>query len=134
MMPERPFFKLNPRALLLSMVLLGALVAIALWVRDGFVRPFLGDLLVVVWLHALARSVLGLSPTLTALGALLLAYAVEFAQYFGLIHILGLEHHRAARVILGATFDPLDLVAYTLGWGVVMAAEWWLARRPGTRP
>ena len=49
-------------------------------------------------------------PGWTAAGALALAYLVELGQWFGLVDALGLGGSRVARVVLGATFDPLDLL------------------------
>ena len=103
------------KSLLISVLLLLVLTYIALYVRDQFVRPFLGDVLVVIWLYYSLKSVLNVSVNRLALGVLFIAYAVELAQYFNVIAWLGLEHIKAVRIIFGATFDPLDLLAYTLG-------------------
>lgn len=108
-------FRLCGKSLITSVVLFLILVYIALYVRDQFVRPFLGDVLVVVWMYYTLKSVLNISATRLAAGVLLIAYAVEFAQYANVLSWLGMEHIRAVRIIFGATFDPLDLLAYTLG-------------------
>lgn len=116
-------FKLRPRYFLASLALLGVLVFIALFVRDQFVRPFLGDVLAVIWLYLTARALLDRSPALLATAVLLCAVALEVAQYVGVLTMLDLQHSRLARVILGATFDPLDLLAYVTGWGLILALE-----------
>ena len=116
-------FKLRPRFLLASMALLLVLIFIALFVRDQFVRPFLGDVLAVIWLHLTARSFIDRSPRLLATLVLLVAIALELGQYADLIHLLGLEGSRAARILLGATFDPLDLFAYFTGWVLILLGE-----------
>ena len=106
---------------------------IAAFVRDGFVRPFLGDVLAVVWLHLLGRAVFLRAPGWTAAGALAVAYLVELGQWFGLVDVLGLGGSRVARVVLGATFDPLDLLAYTLGAASAWAGEAAVRRRAVAR-
>ncbi|MCM0147194.1 DUF2809 domain-containing protein [Photobacterium galatheae] len=105
------------------MLLLVVLVLIALFVRDSFVRPFLGDVLVVVWLYACVTSVIRCQPWVASLSVLAFAYAVELAQYIQVLHWLGWENHTALRIILGATFDWLDILAYTIGCGLCLVAE-----------
>ena len=51
-------------------------VLIALYVRDGFVRPYLGDVLVVILLHCLVRTLFPTGVQLLPLYLFLLAAAV----------------------------------------------------------
>lgn len=108
--------------------LLATEVCIALFVHDRFVRPYVGDVLVIPLIACLLRVVLPEKvralPVLTALfGA-----AVEGLQAFGLPELLGLEDSTAARIILGSTFDPADIVCYCVGGALMLFAEW-LVRR-----
>jgi len=52
----RNVVQFNVKYCMLSLVLLAVLVLITGFVHDQFVRPFLGDALVVVWLYALLRT------------------------------------------------------------------------------
>jgi len=45
----------------------------------------------------------------------LFAYLIELGQYFDLVSILKLENYTIARIVIGSTFDVLDLLAYTIG-------------------
>ncbi|TXR51893.1 DUF2809 domain-containing protein [Reinekea thalattae] len=108
-------FHFNARAFVISVLLFAALVVIAVYVTDDIVRPFLGDVLVVVWLYFVMRSVLNYSKNIIISGVLIFAYAVEFAQYFQLLSWLGLDHIYWLRIVLGATFDIKDLLAYSVG-------------------
>lgn len=105
--------------------LLAVEVCIALFVHDSFVRPYLGDVLVIVLLYCLGRGPLGfrgrwLVPAVTALGAM-----AECLQYFRLADRLGLGERSVLRVILGSTFDWADLLCYAAG-GLLLAG-WDLA-------
>ncbi len=111
--------RFNLPSFLISLLLLAILVFIALYVRDGFVRPFLGDVLVVIWLFYFLRSFLRPSDNVLILITLLIAYCIEIAQYFKILTWLGLEHIAALRIVFGATFDFYDLLAYTLGAGAL---------------
>ena len=98
--------------LLAFFLLLIVEICIALFVRDNFVRPYVGDVLVTVLLCCLCRAVLPrLAP---ALPVFLFAAAVEGLQALQLTKILGLEG-TALGIILGATFDWKDILCYGLG-------------------
>lgn len=97
-------------------------VLIALFVRDGFVRPFLGDVLVVLLLYCLVRTIWRRVPRLLPLWLFLFAAMVEVSQALHLVQRLGLENYPLLRTVLGSTFDPLDLVCY--GAGAVLLFVW----------
>lgn len=101
------------------MLLLAILVFIAVFVRDQFVRPFLGDVLVVIWLFYFLKAFLKVSNNKLACGVLVFAYLVEIAQYFKVITWLGLGHVQWLRIVFGATFDTYDLLAYTVGFALI---------------
>ena len=103
-----------------AIVLFVALVLIALYVRDGVIRPLGGDFLVVMFLYFAARAALGLSRIATGVLVFVFAAAVEVSQGLGLVERLGLEGNQLAVTVLGATFDPIDIVAY--GLGTILAA------------
>ncbi|WP_258188604.1 ribosomal maturation YjgA family protein [Enterovibrio norvegicus] len=109
----------NGKYFLASMALLAVLIGIALFVKDSFVRPFLGDELVVVWMYAFLAAFLLVLPLMLSLFVLVFAYCVEIGQYFRLVEVVGLQNNKLASIVIGSTFDWLDLLAYTLGWGVI---------------
>ena len=90
-------------------------VLIALFVRDKIIRPFLGDVLVVVLLYFSFRTILKARARSVAIGVLLFAVVIEVSQFLNLAEGLGLEKNSAAEIILGSTFDWLDILAYVVG-------------------
>lgn len=101
-------------------LLLALEIGIALFVRDDFVRPYVGDLLVTVLLCCLSRAVFPrFSP---ALPVFALAAAVEGLQWLGLTRRLGLDG-TVLGIILGATFDWADICCYGLGCLLFWAVE-----------
>ena len=98
-------------------------VLIALFVRDQLIRPFIGDVLVVMLIFFLLKSFLTVSPKRLLVGTLAFAWTVEFAQYFNFVSLLGLENFKIAQIILGSTFDRLDLLAYTLGAAIIASSN-----------
>ncbi|WP_124980077.1 ribosomal maturation YjgA family protein [Nonlabens xiamenensis] len=97
--------------------------AIALYVTDGFVRPFLGDFLVVWLVYALLMLITPWRPIFTAGLSLFIAFVVEFGQYVGMIQFLGLQDQVWARCILGTSFSVWDLLMYTLGCVGILILE-----------
>lgn len=100
---------------LLAALLFGVELGIALWVHDTLIRPFIGDVLVVMFLFCLLRIVIQINNQYLILGVLIFSYAVEIGQYFQLAQWLGLAQYPIARIVIGSTFDGMDLLAYTLG-------------------
>jgi len=103
-------------------------VLIALFVRDRFIRPYGGDVLVTVLLCLLARAVLLRKIKCIPLWVFLFSVAVEVGQYFDLVTLLGLENSRFFTVLLGTTFSWADLVCYGAGCMLFAAAEWAVER------
>jgi len=108
---------------LLALLLLCIEIFIAVFVHDRFIRPYVGDFLVVILIYCFIRAFLNTSVTTTALFALLFAYTVETAQYFNLANLMGLQDHRIAQIIIGNSFEWMDILAYTLGFLLILIIE-----------
>ena len=79
-------------------------VLIALYVRDRFIRPYVGDMLVVVLVYSFVRIFLPTGIPRMPFYVFLFACFVEVLQYFRLVETLGVTN-RVARIVLGSTFD-----------------------------
>jgi len=99
----------------LSIALFAVLVFVAVWVKDSFIRPTLGDVLVVIWLYHVFATLLNVPARLLATVVVVIAYLVELAQLFNIVDLLGIPVTSPLRIIFGATFDWLDIMAYTVG-------------------
>jgi hypothetical protein len=98
-------------------------VIIARYVNDSFVRPYAGDILAVILIYCAMMAVTNLSPKVAIISTLTFAFCVEIAQYFNVISLLGLEHIKLARIVIGTSFSWLDLVCYVVGIGIVWLIE-----------
>ncbi len=114
-------FKMN--YLTAALVIFIVEVLIALYVHDDFVRPWGGDVLVVVLLYCFVRGVTRLNVLPAALAVLVFACFIETLQYLQIVSVFGLEDNAVARTIIGTTFSWSDIVAYTLGIVLVVGAE-----------
>ena len=111
------------RYFLMFIVLLITEVLIALFVHDTIIRPYLGDLFVVILIYCFVKSFVSTPVTKTALCVLAFAFTIELLQYFNIVHQLGLQHSKAARMIIGTTFSWKDLFAYTGGFVLIVLSE-----------
>ncbi len=97
-------------------------VLIALFVRDAFVRPYGGDILVTVLLCCLVRA---LSPkTVPHLPVLVFAFAVsvELLQAAGIASLIP-AGWTVVRIAVGGVFSWMDLFCYALGLGLFFLCE-----------
>lgn len=121
--------RFNKTYFLLTVVLFITEILIALYVHDAIIRPYIGDLLVVILLYCFVKTFFNTGPFKTAVGVLLFAYLVEFSQYLNLVKHLGLQRSRLANIVMGNSFEWIDMIAYTIGAAIVVAAEYYLQRR-----
>ena len=97
-----------------AVLILAAEIYIAICVKGGFVRHYAGDILAVILLYALARAAFAAPPLNLPLKIFAFAAALELAQYFGAVQILGIEN-KILKVMIGGTFDLADLLCYAAG-------------------
>jgi hypothetical protein len=113
----------NRTYFLFAVILFVVEVLIALFIHDNFVRPYLGDYLVVILIYCSVKSVMRASPLKVAIGTLLFAFLIEFLQYLNILKLLGWQDSSLAKVVMGNSFAWHDILAYTLGVVSVLMIE-----------
>lgn len=108
---------------LLFTVLLAVETLIALYVHDDFIRPYIGDLLVVILIYGFVRMFIPVGCRLLFFYVFLFAAGVEVLQFFRLAERLGFSGNRAAQIIMGSVFDWKDILCYGIGCGLVGMTE-----------
>ena len=98
-------------------------VTIALFVRDRFVRPYLGDVLAVILVYTALRAAFNVGTVAAAAIAFLIAAMIELGQLLRLLDLLGLGNNRIARTVLGYGFEWRDFLAYAAGALIALAVE-----------
>lgn len=83
--------------------------------HTGFIRPFLGDYLVVILLYHLVKSARDIPPLKMAFSVFVFACLVETAQYFRLADVLGFPRGSVMSIIIGTSFSWADILMYFLG-------------------
>ena len=111
------------------LILLIVEVLIALYVHDTFIRPYIGDILVVAVIYSFIRFFIPDRVKFMPLYVFIFAAFVEVLQYFKLVSVLGLEGNTFARIIIGSTFDIKDIICYGIGAIVIFIIEEIYARK-----
>lgn len=95
-------------------VLFAVEIIIGLYVHDQFVRPYIGDMIVVVLLWALVRMIIPFRAVWLSGAIYVFAVLVELSQMIPLVDFLEIEN-RLIRVLMGTSFAVGDLFAYAAG-------------------
>lgn len=113
-----------------SAVLLGIEILIGMYAH-GWVRSYLGDVLVVILLYTLARTALPEKPRFGALlpsAILAFSFFVEFLQLWGFCDKFGITN-RFLRIIIGTGFSWVDILSYVIGILPCFICEYLLKRK-----
>ena len=101
--------------LIATLILLTIEVLIALYVHDDFIRPFVGDAIVVIVIYTLVRIFIPEKGRLLPLYIFVFAVAVELLQGIHIVNILGVADNEFLRILIGDSFDIRDILCYGVG-------------------
>lgn len=97
----------------LSIILFLIELFIALFVHDRFIRPYFGDVLVVILVYSAVRVIFPEKPRLLPIYVFIFAVLVEVSQYLDLAELLG--GGVILSTIIGTSFSWLDILCYFVG-------------------
>ena len=98
-----------------TIILLITEVLIALYVHDDFIRPYVGDAIVVIVIYTFVRTLIPEKCRLLPLFIFIFAVAVEILQGIHIVNILGVANNRFLRTLIGTSFDIKDILCYSVG-------------------
>ena len=113
-------------------------VYIALFVRDDFIRPYFGDVLVTVLLCCFARAFFPLADNYSIktkavwavpVSIFLFSVFIEFCQYFNYVERLGLGNIEFFRIVMGTGFALKDIWCYASGCIAFFVIEYFVRRK-----
>ncbi len=108
---------------LITIALLTIEVLIALFVHDSFIRPYVGDVLVVMVLYTFIRIFIPEKVKFLPSYILCFAVLVEVLQYFRIVEVLGLSDNRFFSVLMGSVFDIKDIICYAVGCLLIVVGQ-----------
>lgn len=112
---------------LIFFALLMVEVLIALFVHDDFIRPYVGDMLVVAVVYFFLRILIPEKYAWLPAAVFVFAVSVEALQYFRLTELLNITNP-ILKVALGSVYDTKDIVCYGIGC-IFLAGYEWINRR-----
>jgi Protein of unknown function (DUF2809) len=122
-------FTFNKKYLFMAILLFFIEVFIALFVRDKFIRPYFGDVLVVILIYCFVKSFFDTPALKVAIGVLVFSFIIEFMQYLDIVERLGLQNSVIANTLVGNYFAWKDMMAYVAGFLVVLLVENFLVKK-----
>lgn len=114
---------------IISLLLLGIEVLIGLYAH-GWVRSYLGDVLVVILIYTIIRTIAPYKIRrwyILPAAILIFSFMVEFLQLWGFCDRLGITN-QFLRIIIGTGFSWIDILCYCVGIIPCFIAEFLLAR------
>ena len=105
----------------LFLILLLIEIFIGLFIHDNFIRPYVGDVLVVLVMYYFVKA---LKPNCKCLPiyVFLIALFTEILQYFKIVEVLNIKN-KVISIILGSTADVWDIVCYMAGTIILLCIE-----------
>lgn len=104
-------------------------VIIALYVHDNFIRPYVGDILVVIVIYTFIRIIIPEKYKLIPLLIFIFATGVELLQLANIVEILGVEDNKFLKILIGSVFDIKDIMCYAVGCVILCMYEWVKVRK-----
>ncbi|MGL4772602.1 MAG: DUF2809 domain-containing protein [Clostridium sp.] len=115
--------KINFKYLVSFVVIFFIEVLIALYINDDFIRPYVGDTLVIVLMYTFVRAIIKKKIKYLPIYLFGFATLVEVLQYLNIVEVLGLQNNRILAVAIGSTFDLKDVFCYLIGAIILMFWE-----------
>ncbi len=108
----------------IAFVLLVAIeVLIALFVRDRFIRPYGGDVIVIGVLYCFVRIFFPKKLRLLPLYLFAFSICVEIGQAIDYVSLLGLSDSRFFSILMGSSFSWIDILCYLAGAAICFALQ-----------
>ena len=125
---QQNIFRFHENSFLIAVIVFIVEVLIALYITDNFVRPYVGDVLVVILIYYFVKAFFRISVWPLAIGTLLFSYLIETLQYFQFVKLIGLGDNQFANIVIGNSFAWEDMIAYTVGIAFVVLIETYIAK------
>ena len=98
----------------IGVIILAIEIYIAIFIKGGFIRHYIGDVLATAMLYAFGRAIFRASPINLAIVVFVISLFIEALQYLKILEILGVKSS-TLRIIFGGTFDWTDIICYLVG-------------------
>ena len=97
-----------------GVIILAIEIYIAIFIKGGFIRHYIGDVLATAMLYAFGRAIFRVAPINLAIFVFAISLFIEALQYLKILEILAVKSS-ILRIIFGGTFDWTDIICYLAG-------------------
>ncbi|MEI7977235.1 MAG: DUF2809 domain-containing protein [Bacteroidota bacterium] len=119
----RKYLIFNKNYFIVTFILFIIELLIAFYLHDKIIRPYIGDLLVVILIYTFVKSFLKIGVNKLAFYVLIFAFVIEWLQYINFITLIGLQNNQLAKIVFGNSFEWIDIAAYIGGIAIVLLVE-----------
>ena len=98
----------------IGIIILAIEIYIAVFIKGGFIRHYIGDVLATAMLYAFGRAIFRVAPINLAIFVFAISLFIEALQYLKILEILAVKSS-ILRIIFGGTFDWTDIICYLAG-------------------
>ena len=85
-----------------------------LYVRDRYIRPYLGDILVIPLIYSFLNIFIQNNYKNLIFKVVIFAIFIEIFQYFKLVEVLRIKN-KILKIVIGTTYDLNDIYCYIVG-------------------
>ena len=107
--------KINIKYIFSFIILFMLETFIALFVHDTIIRPYIGDILVIILMYTFIKGFIQKPLKFLPIYLFVFASAVEVVQYYRVVDLLHLENNKIISTIIGTSFDIKDILCYLVG-------------------
>ena len=109
-------FSQNKRVVwsVIGIIILAMEIYIAIFIKGGFIRHYIGDVLATAMLYAFGRAIFRVAPINLAIFVFVVSLFIEALQYLKILEILDVKSS-ILRIIFGGIFDWTDIICYLAG-------------------
>ena len=100
--------------LAIGVIILVIEIYIAIFIKGGFIRHYIGDVLATAMLYAFGRAIFRVAPINLAIFVFVISLFIEALQYLKILEILSVKSS-ILRIIFCGTFDWTDIICYFAG-------------------
>ena len=115
--------KINIKYLLAFIIIFLIEVIIALFINDKIIRPYIGDILVMLLMYTFIKIFVNKEIKFLTIYLFLFAIFVELMQLFNVLELLGLQNNKILSIVLGSVFDIKDIICYLIGSLILLIWE-----------
>lgn len=94
-----------------------------MFVRDRFIKPYIGDVLLISLLYSFAQIFLNNRVKKLYLYIFIIGVLVEILQFRNIASLLKLSDNKILSIVVGSAFDWKDIICYFVGMLLIIGGK-----------